>query len=200
MRKIIPLLILLSAYILLVPGLSQPMVTLTGAVDKGAMAELSKRTIVTSPEMPSMIGNMAARMIDHLQMHGSIEVYEKSRSIIGTVRELFDAQSYLVAFLIALFSIVVPVTKGLLLVTLYFIRQGQVRDALAAFINIIGKWSMADVFVVAIFVAYLAANATQHTEELFTLHAEFGPGFYYFLGYCLLSILANQLFGAVQRL
>lgn len=38
---------------------------------------------------------------------------------------------------------------------------------------------MADVFVVAIVVAYLAANATKHTEEMFTLTATLGNGFYF---------------------
>ena len=57
----------------------------------------------------------------------------------------------------------------------------------------IGKWSMADVFVIAIMVAYLAAVASKDMDELFSLEAEFSSGFYYFLGYCLLSILASQL-------
>jgi hypothetical protein len=37
---------------------------------------------------------------------------------------------------------------------------------------------MADVFVVAVVVAYLAVQSTRHTEELFTLYAELGDGFY----------------------
>jgi uncharacterized paraquat-inducible protein A len=57
----------------------------------------------------------------------------------------------------------------------------------------ISKWSMADVFVVAIIVAYLAANATQQTETLFSLNAQFMPGFFYFLSYCILSIASAQL-------
>ena len=52
---------------------------------------------------------------------------------------------------------------------------------------------MADVFVIAIMVAYLAAVASKDMEELFSLEAEFASGFYYFLGYCLLSLLASQL-------
>ena len=36
-------------------------------------------------------------------------------------------------------------------------------------------------------------NATQSTEELFTLHANLGEGFYYFLAYCLLSVASAQL-------
>ncbi len=65
-------------------------------------------------------------------------------------------------------------------------RAGQVA-------NLISKWSMADVFVVAVIVAYLAAQATQNMGEIFVLDARFGSGFWFFLGYCLLSIASAQL-------
>ena len=52
---------------------------------------------------------------------------------------------------------------------------------------------MADVFVIAIMVAYLAAVANKDMDELVSLEAHFANGFYYFLGYCLLSLLASQL-------
>ncbi len=58
---------------------------------------------------------------------------------------------------------------------------------------LISKWSMADVFVIGVFVAYLAANAVEKEGGLLTFEAQLGSGFYYFLGYCLLSILATQL-------
>ena len=45
----------------------------------------------------------------------------------------------------------------------------------------------------AVFVAYLAANAIEKEAGLLTFHAVLGPGFYYFLGYCLLSIIGSQL-------
>jgi len=52
---------------------------------------------------------------------------------------------------------------------------------------------MADVFVVAIFVAYLAANGIKENRALVDFNSQLGAGFYYFLGYCLISILATQL-------
>jgi len=49
------------------------------------------------------------------------------------------------------------------------------------------------VFVVALFVAYLAGNGLKEKRALVDFNSELGSGFYYFLGYCLLSILATQL-------
>ena len=197
MQTRLGLLLLLAAYTVLVPGLTQPMITLTGTVDKAEMLELGKQLIATHPDIPAFVGNTAARLLDQLNVQGDIQAYEKTRSILGTVKELADSKSYLVAFLIMTFSVIVPITKGLLILTIYLKRSGRTAELSQRISNLISKWSMADVFVVAIIVAYMAANATQHTEDIFSLTAVFEPGFYYFLGYCLLSILSAQLLGGL---
>ena len=193
MKHKIGLLVLLAAYVLLIPGLTKPMITLTGTVDKAELAQLGKQMIVTNDSIPRTIGRMAANLIDQFNVEGRLPAYEKTRSITGTVKELFDAQSYLVGFLIMLFSIIIPVTKGLLILLSHFQQEGRLKFLGQSVSNLISKWSMADVFVVAIIVAFLAANATEKTEELFSLNATFGEGFYFFLAYCLLSILSVQL-------
>lgn len=187
------LVMLLVAYALLIPGLLQPMITLTGTVDKAEMLQLGKALITNHPDIPAFVGNTAARLMDQLHVQGDIQAYQKTRSILGTVKELADSRSYLVAFLIMLFSVVVPITKGLLILTSSIRRHGRTTDLSHRISSIISKWSMADVFVVAIIVAYMAANASQRSDEIFSLHAVFGPGFYFFLAYCLLSILSAQL-------
>jgi uncharacterized paraquat-inducible protein A len=62
--------------------------------------------------------------------------------------------------------------------------------------NAISKWSMADVFVIAIFIAYLAGNGIQESRGLVDFTATLGVGFWYFLAYCLLSILGTQVLSA----
>ena len=52
---------------------------------------------------------------------------------------------------------------------------------------------MADVFVIAIFIAYLAGNGIREDRGLVDFQATLGIGFWYFLGYCLVSILGTQL-------
>jgi len=56
---------------------------------------------------------------------------------------------------------------------------------------------MADVFAVAVIIAFLAARATQtaggSATALVTFTATFGPGFYWFASYCLFSLFTQQL-------
>ena len=136
-----------------------------------------------------------------------VTVYEQTRSILGTVRELWRSEDRLVAFLILLFSIIVPVLKASTLFTAMQVRSEDLRRRLVRVVDSIGKWSMADVFVVAVFLAFLAtrdqaqANTfmvpvlVQQVEVAMETHltSTLGPGFYFFLSYCLLSILWTQL-------
>ena len=192
MRSKLSVVVMLVALGLLFPGIVQPMLSLTGTVDKEAMVDIGMQTLSENPDVPDIMISLTEQLVSQLDLSGEIPAYYKTRSIIGTVQELFDAEEWLVGFLIALFSIIVPLVKVMLMLLAGVLsaKSAKISNAIIRFIS---KWSMADVFVVAIIVAYLAANATQQTEELFTLTAEFGVGFYYFLGYCLLSILSMQL-------
>jgi hypothetical protein len=51
---------------------------------------------------------------------------------------------------------------------------------------------MADVLVIAIIVAFMAANASS-MGGLLNMDARFEFGFYFFLGYCIFSILSMQV-------
>ena len=193
MNKRLAIVVLLLAYLALIPGVSRPILELQGSVDKAQLVELGKQMVVTSPGMMPMLGGMALKFLDSVDVKGSIPAYQKSRSILGTVSELFDSGNYLVGFLVMLFSVIVPVCKGGLLLFSMLTPQAMHKHRSVTVANLISKWSMADVFVVAVVVAFLAANATQNMGEIFTLSARFGPGFYFFLGYCLLSLASAQL-------
>lgn len=197
MKHTLGILLMLVAIGLLIPGVTLPILTLTGTVDKAEMVDLGMRELSSNPDVPAIMLSISEQLVAQLKISGEIPAYEKTRSIVGTVEELALNRQYLVAFLIALFSVIVPVLKCLLML-LSALARGQLRAVSDGIVRLISKWSMADVFVVAVVVAYLAAQSTRHTEELFTLYAELGDGFYYFLGYCLLSILSMQLM-AVER-
>ncbi len=122
-----------------------------------------------------------------LPLFGKLELFRETRSILGTVQELYKTDNHLVAILIFVFSVVVPAIKGISLITALIASNERFRQRIHAFIGIIGKWSMADVFVVGILLAYLASGGHQGMSA--TLH----EGFYYFLGYCLVSILSTQM-------
>jgi uncharacterized paraquat-inducible protein A len=103
------------------------------------------------------------------------------------VRNLYDVGSP-PATLILLFSVVVPVTKSALVTWAVFMKDTVSRRRTLDVVEAIAKWSMADVFVVALFITYLAAVATQSapaggSPPLVAFVAQFGPGFYWFTAY-----------------
>jgi paraquat-inducible protein A len=122
----------------------------------------------------------------NLPLLGKLNLLHETRSILGTVKNLRESGNHLVAGLIFAFSILVPTVKGLLLLYVVGFKRAPARMFLFRTVQLIGKWSMADVFVMGIFLAFLAGNAV--TGMTAVLH----EGFWYFLGYCLLSVLSAQ--------
>ena len=180
MRNIFSLLLTLLSFCLLVPGITLPMFHLkvTGAVN-------------------STLANL------------DLNVLDQSRSILQTVKDLWIHDQLLASFLIFLFSIVVPLLKGLSLLSHILMKEASpFRKKISIFMKRIAKWSMADVFVVATFLAYLSTSGTPseslHNMDLFGMKVKFktllsfssflGVGFYCFLAYCLSSLLAFELY------
>jgi uncharacterized paraquat-inducible protein A len=136
---------------------------------------------------------------------GEFEVYRQTRSILGAVRNLYDVGSWIPATLILLFSVVVPFTKALLVLLATFMRDVAGRQRVLDFVAAIAKWSMADVFAVALFITFLAAQATQTvpgqtgSAPLLAFDAYFGPGFYWFAAYCLFSLASQQYTARLAR-
>jgi len=118
---------------------------------------------------------------------GTITLHDSTQSILGTIETLFNANNKLVAFLILMFSVMIPIFKALSLLAILLFKQLGFRKRLHRFINLISKWSMADVFVVGVFLAFLATGSDEN------IVAKLHNGFYFFLGYCLISIVAAQL-------
>lgn len=141
-------------------------------------------------------------------------IVDKELSILTTVEELWLDQRLLVAALIFLFSVCIPLFKTSLVSVAYFTKDSLKQARLLGWVSGIGKWSMADVFVVAIFLAILSTNhaetADSHQFAIFGLTIAFdistqtlsaaGQGFYFFTAYCILSLLGTQLaFSAAKR-
>lgn len=123
-----------------------------------------------------------------MEMFGTTRVLSnETRSVIGAIKSLHASHNDFVAGLILLFSVLVPITKALLLVPIVTLRAGPSRTRLFTLVQTISKWSMADVFAVGMLIALLAAKGTTN------LSAVAGVGFYCFASYCLVSNLAFQL-------
>jgi len=137
-----------------------------------------------------------------------LNLFDTTRSIVKTVHDLWEREYYFVASMIFLFSVIIPVIKGLLFSYSFFGRSSKRRQEIFSFIKVIGKWSMCDVFIVATFLAYLSTGASKtenvkdvslmghsvHVDVLTAMHAHLQIGFWCFLTYCLLSLLALQFY------
>lgn len=213
---------------LLMPGIFAPVLTIRGVLTRDGVAQmaplmlekgLNDDTVNTLKSMmnPAMVGLLQATggdlrktIIDRLtpqltkalqQGVDNVEVYQQTRSIIGSVDRLYEVGSPVPATLILLFSVVVPLGKAALVAAAMLMADAARRGRTLRFVEAIAKWSMADVFVVALFIAYLAAQASQTAPSdlnaipMVAFTAHFGPGFYWFAAYCLFS-LASQQFSA----
>ena len=212
---------------LLLPGIFAPVLTIRGVLTREGIASvapmmlekgLSDETVALLKSMmnPSVVafveatgGDVRKIVLEKLgpQISGSlqksmaeVEVYEQTRSILGSVRRLYEVGSPVPATLILLFSVIVPFGKAALVALAMFVTDARRRRRTLAFVETIAKWSMADVFVVALFITYLAAQASatpttgpDAAPPMIAFSAHFGPGFYWFAAYCLFSLASQQV-------
>lgn len=194
-RKLLIATLILLACALLYPGVTQPVLTLTGTIEKSMIAELGI-DLIAGEEADSQTRQMLAMFSSMLgldQIEGHMQAYHNTRSIWGTVDELARTGNLPVAFLIVFFSLVIPLFKLSLQSASLFIPQAELRGPLLWLNAALSKWSMADVFVMGLLVAYMAGSASGQMGDLLTMHAALEPGFYYFLAYCLFSVAAGGL-------
>jgi Paraquat-inducible protein A len=217
--------LLVVSLLLLLPGLVLPVLSIRGVltregvasmapllIDRGLNADSMK--VLESMLNPAVVGFVKATggdlrktLIERLtpqigkalEQSAEVEVYEQTRSILGSVRRLYEVGSPVAASLILLFSVVVPFGKAGLVAAALNTGSAAARRRLLTFVELIGKWSMADVFVVALFIAYLAAQASQSApgdpqgSAVVAFSAHFGPGFYWFAAYCVFALASQQL-------
>ena len=200
-RKILTLVVILAAIGLLYPGISQPILTLTGTIEKSEIAELGINMIAgenADSQSRQMLG-MFSSLLGLDQIEGELQVYNTTRSILGTVDQLASTGNLLVAFLIVFFSLVIPVFKLLLLLVTLAVSGTVAQGFVLKENSMLSKWSMADVFVMALLVAFMAGSASGQSGDMLAMEARLEVGFYYFLAYCLFSIAAGSLLLAPPR-
>lgn len=113
-----------------------------------------------------------------------IVLKQDSKGILDTIMALFGANQAFVALLLFIFSVTTPLLKTVLT---FLVLSGRDRSgSIARFVKTVGKWSMADVFVVALLLAIFSLSSDGLTD------ARLGIGLYFFAGYVLLSLLATQ--------
>ncbi|MBT8230787.1 MAG: paraquat-inducible protein A [Bacteroidia bacterium] len=135
-------------------------------------------------------------------------MYFQSKSIIDVTRTLLENHALdmkIVGLLILLFSIILPAAKMILSLFYLFVKRIRDKVVINTIIFYMGKWSMADVFVVAIFMSYIGMYGLINSQivdtgtmaKLDTLnYSKLSPGIIFFTSYCILSIIMSSL---IQR-
>ncbi len=121
-----------------------------------------------------------------LPVLGDVVFKYEAKSIYSTVKSLFAHGSLIIAGLIVVFSILTPLLKMAVVAMNLFKVAPSLHKKAHELIHLLGKWSMADVFVVAILISIFALDTQNFTR------AETDLGVYFFAAYCLLSLLVTH--------
>ena len=179
------ILLILSSLCLLLGGIITPMIELEARIDM-LLFQLLGEEVVFENNIIFFQSKSITNMVHILMTDGSI-------------------QMVFVAILIFTFSIIFPSVK-LFCSYLYSLNNEKImkNKVIQFFVIKSGKWSMADVMVVAIFMAYIGFNgivgsqmdnlsrSTEPIQILTTNGTHLTGGFYLFLFFCLSSLFLSS--------
>jgi hypothetical protein len=173
---------------------------------------------LTSPmiEIDARIKEMSFLLIGERISFQDQVIFFESKSIVDVVRILLETGKYDSAFvgiLILIFSIVFPVGK-LLATKLYLLgnERWRTNKVIQFFAFKSGKWSMADVNVVAIFMAYIGfkgildsqlSNLNLKTDSLASISTNettLQPGFILFLAFVIFGLVLSVILQKITML
>ena len=165
---------------------------------------------VTTPmiDLEAKISEMKFVLLDHPIVFMNQILYFQTKSIIDVFLVMVrhqDIQMNIVGILIITFSIIFPVIK-LICSIAYYYNPWNTRDNkwIKFFVLKSGKWSMTDVMIIAIFMAYIGFNgvidsqfqelkgATADLVLLTTNGTALQPGFYLFMSYAILAMFLTD--------
>ncbi|MHB8845689.1 MAG: paraquat-inducible protein A [Nitrospirota bacterium] len=172
---------------------------------------------VTTPmiDMEAKISQMSFVLAGHPVHFENQVLYFQSKSILDVFRIMIthkDIQMKFVGVLLVMFSIVFPLLKLLSsLVYYYKYRHAREHPVITFFVLKSGKWSMADVMVIALFMTYIGfngiissqlgqlRNASEELVILTTNGTSLQPGYYLFLTYTLLALFLSGFLARTHR-
>jgi uncharacterized paraquat-inducible protein A len=157
--------------------------------------------------MEARISQMSFVLMGHPIHFENQVLYFQSKSILDVFWIMIthqDIQMKFVGILLITFSIIIPLLKIVSSLGYYYnYHHARENPVIKFFVLKSGKWSMADVMVVAIFMAYIGFNgiitsqfgqlssAGQEMVILTTNATSLQPGFYLFLTYTLLALFLS---------
>jgi hypothetical protein len=178
------LLFTLICFVLLVSGLLLPMIEIDARIEEMNFTLLGENISFTDQVL-----------------------YYKSKSILEVVRLMLTQGKMdvlAVGFLVLLFSVLFPVAKLISSMAYIYLPNLQSNRFIRFMVFKTGKWSMADVMVVAIFMSYIGFSGilteqlnqleglTSKIDILTTNKSSLQIGFFLFTSFAILSLLVSQ--------
>lgn len=158
-------------------------------------------------EIDARVAEMSFNLLGEPVTFQDQVLYYKSKSILEVIR-LMITQSRIdlifVGLLVLTFSVLFPVAKLVSLILYLKSKKLETNNFIQFMIFKTGKWSMADVMVIAIFMAYIGfsgiiteqlkqiENITQNIDILTTNKSSLLPGFFSFTSFAILSLLTSH--------
>ncbi len=165
---------------------------------------------VTVPmiDMEAKISEMSFMLFDHPIKFLNQILYFQTKSVLDVFWIMIthpEIQMKIVGMLMVLFSVVFPITKLISSVVYYYNHWNARENKIVRFFVLkSGKWSMTDVMIIAIFMAYIGFNgvissqfgklhsADEEIVLLTTNGTSLQPGFYLFLSYTILALFLSE--------
>jgi len=118
--------------------------------------------------------------------------FTNTYSLWAGIMELTKAKHYFLAALIFFFSMIFPTAKLLGLMGIWFVPlDGQSRSRYLNWLELLGRWSMLDVFVVATLIVLIKS------KDIVDASAQ--AGIYLFAGAVILSMLTTNVIYRLSR-
>ncbi len=158
-------------------------------------------------DIDARISSMSFKLLGESIHFENQVLYYKSKSILEVVSLMFtqgDVKVILVGILIMTFSVIFPLIKLITTVFYIFSAKAKQNKYVDFIVFKIGKWSMADVMVIAIFMSYIGFTSiiTNQLSQLDSVsnnlniissnHSNLQHGFYFFTGFVILSLIISQ--------
>jgi hypothetical protein len=178
------LLLTIICFVLLLNGLLLPMIEIDARIEDMSFTLLGEQISFTDQVL-----------------------YYKSKSILEVVRLMLTqgkTDVLVVGVLVLLFSVLFPAAKLLSSLACIYNQKLQAQPVIRFMVFKTGKWSMADVMVVAIFMSYIGFSGilteqlhqleglTNKMDILTTNKSSLQIGFFLFTSFAILSLLVSQ--------
>ncbi len=118
----------------------------------------------------------------------------ESKSIVSALQKLYDSGQTVISAVIFTFTILTPVLKSLMMLVVLFSQNLHFSNKSIRLLKNIGKWSMLDVFVIAILVTYFTTKSGGATDATLQI------GVFYFVAYVIASMLLTYLINNTNKL